>query len=66
MEGQKVTCERMVDTIEGSDAEAKKVVKILKDCGLPFFFKPVKGYISNIVIEFFRNLEIVGDGSVLE
>ena len=62
----KVTCERMVDTMEGSDAEAKEVVRILKDRGLSFFFKPVKGYILNIVIEFFRNLKIMGESSVLE
>ncbi|GFY87495.1 hypothetical protein Acr_05g0011340 [Actinidia rufa] len=66
LEGRKVTCERMVYTMEGSDAKANELVKILKDRGLPVFFKPVKGYILNIVIEFFRNLEIVGDGSVLE
>ena len=52
--------------MEGSYAEAKEVVKILKDHGLSFFFKPVKGYILNIVFEFFKNLEIVGDGSILE
>ncbi|XP_057465634.1 uncharacterized protein LOC130755258 isoform X2 [Actinidia eriantha] len=56
----------MVSTMEGSDAETKKVVKILKDRGLSFFFKPVNGYILNIVFEFFKNLKIVGDGSVLE
>ena len=66
MEGQKVTCERMVNTMEGSDAEAKEVVKILKDRGLSFFFKLVNGYIFNIVSKFFRNLEIMGNGSVLE
>ena len=66
LEGQKVTWERLVSTMEGADAEAKEVVKILKDRDLSFFFKLVKGYILNIVIEFFRNLEIVGDGSVLE
>ena len=48
------------------DAEAKEVVKILKDHGLSFFFKLVNGYILNIVVEFFKNLEIMGDGSVLE
>ena len=31
-----------------------------------FFFKPVKGYILNLVFEFFKNLEIMGDGSMLE
>ncbi|PSS30232.1 Ribosomal RNA small subunit methyltransferase [Actinidia chinensis var. chinensis] len=66
LEGRKVTCERMVDTMERSDAKAKELVKIFKDRGLSVFFKPVKGYILNIVIEFFRNLEIMGDGSVLE
>ncbi|PSR88435.1 PRAME family member 9/15 like [Actinidia chinensis var. chinensis] len=56
----------MVSTMEGADAEAKEMVKILKDRGLSFFFKPVKGYILNIVYEFFMNLEIVDDDSVLE
>ena len=56
----------MVSKIEGSDAEAKEVVKILKDRNLSFFFKSVNGYILNIVVEFFKNLEIMGDGSVLE
>ena len=65
-EGRKVMCERMVSTMEGLDAEAKEVVKILKDRGLLFFFKSVNGYILNIVAKFFRNLVIVGDGSVLE
>ncbi|GFY87592.1 hypothetical protein Acr_05g0012310 [Actinidia rufa] len=37
LEGQKVTCERMVSTMEGADAEAKEVVKILKDSSLSFF-----------------------------
>ena len=66
LEGQKVTCGRMVDTMEGADAEAKEMAKILKDLDLSFFFKPVKGYILNLVFEFFKNLEIVGDGIVLE
>ena len=48
------------------DAETKEVVKILKDRSLSFFFKPVKGYILNIIFEFFKNLKIVGDGSMLE
>ena len=52
--------------MEGSNAEAKEVVRILKDRGLSFCFKPVKGYILNIVIEFFKNLEIMGNGSLLE
>ncbi|GFZ21301.1 hypothetical protein Acr_29g0004630 [Actinidia rufa] len=39
LEGQKVTCERMVSTMEGADAETKEVVKILKNVGLSFFFK---------------------------
>ena len=34
LEGQKVICERMVSTMEVADAEAKEVVKILKDRGL--------------------------------
>ena len=51
--------------MEGADAEAKEVVKILNDRDL-FFFKPVKGYTSNIVFEFFRNLESMGDGNILE
>ena len=50
----------MVSKIEGSDAEAKEVVKILKDRNLSFFFKSVNGYILNIVVEFFKNLEIMG------
>ena len=66
LEGRKVRCERMVSQMEGSDAEAKEVIKILKDRGLSFFFKPVNGYILNIVFEFFKNLKIVRDGSVLE
>ncbi|XP_057510020.1 uncharacterized protein LOC130792514 [Actinidia eriantha] len=66
LEGRKVRCERMVSQMEGSDAEAMEVIKILKDRGLSFFFKPVNGYILNIVFEFFKNLEIVGDGRVLE
>ncbi|GFZ00441.1 hypothetical protein Acr_14g0000770 [Actinidia rufa] len=66
LEGRKVRCERMVSQMEESDAEAKEVIKILKDRGLSFFFKPVNGYILNIVFEFFKNLEIVGDGRVLE
>ena len=65
-EGQSVTCERIVSIMEGSDVEAKDTVKILKERGLSFFFKPVNGYILNIVVEFFNNLKIVGDGSVLE
>ena len=66
LEGQKVTCGRTVDTMKGADTEAKEVVKILKDRDLSFFFKPIKGYISNLIFEFFKNLKIVGDGSVLE
>ncbi|GFY97811.1 hypothetical protein Acr_12g0003520 [Actinidia rufa] len=66
LEGRNVTCERMVSTMEGANAETKEVVKILKDRGLSFFFKPVNGYISNFVLGFYKNLEIVGDGSVLE
>ena len=42
------------------------MVKILKDHSLSFFFKSIRGYILNIVVEFFRNLEIVGDDSMLE
>ena len=45
LEGWNVTSERMVSTMEGADAEAKEVVKILKDHDLSFFFKLVKGYI---------------------
>ena len=56
----------MVSKMEGSDDEANEVVKILKDRGLSFSFKLVNGYILNIVVEFFKNLEIMGDGSVLE
>ena len=56
----------MVDAMEGSDAEANEMVRILKDRGLSFFFKLVKGYILNIVTEFSKNLEIVGDGNVLQ
>ena len=52
--------------MEGSDDEANEVVRILMDRGLEFFFKPIHGYILNIVFEFFKNLEIVGDGNVLE
>ena len=37
-----------------------------KDRDLSFFFKLVKGYILNLDFEFFRNLKIMGDGSVLE
>ena len=50
----------MVSKMEGSDDEANEVVKILKDRGLSFSFKLVNGYILNIVVEFFKNLEIMG------
>ena len=46
MEGWNVTCERMVSTMEGADAQAKEVAKILKDRGLSFFFKPKGLYIE--------------------
>ena len=38
----------------------------MKDRSLSFYFKLVKGYILSIVNEFFKNLEIVGDDSMLQ
>ena len=61
LERRKVTCERTVSTMEGADAETKKVVKILKDHGLSFFCKSVRGYTLHIIYVFFLSLEIVGD-----